>query len=62
MSQGFAAERSFAVLHRLDYNVWDAWLHPWRMQGQIRVREQPVLVTPNGVSYEMALMAIVGHG
>jgi hypothetical protein len=29
-----------------------------RMQGQIRVREQPVLVTRNGVSYEVALMAI----
>jgi hypothetical protein len=28
------------------------------MQGQIRVREQPVLVTRNGVSYEVALMAI----
>jgi hypothetical protein len=56
--RGFGAGRSFAVLHRLDYNVWDAWLHPWRMQGQIRVREQPVLVTRNGVSYEMALMAI----
>jgi hypothetical protein len=56
--RGFAAERSFAVLHRLDYNVWDAWLHPWRMQGQSRIREQPVLVTPNGVSYEMALMAV----
>jgi hypothetical protein len=56
--RGFEAERSFAVLHRLDCNVWDAWLHPLRMQGQIRVREQPVLVTRNGVSYEMALMAV----
>ena len=24
---GSQAGRSFAVLHRLDYNVWDAWLH-----------------------------------
>jgi hypothetical protein len=28
------------------------------MQGQIPVEEEPVLVTRNGVSYEMALMAI----
>jgi hypothetical protein len=52
------ADRSFAVLHRLDYNVWDAWLHPLRIQGQIRIQEQPVLLTRNGVSYEMALMAV----
>jgi hypothetical protein len=56
--RGFEAGRSFAVLHRLDYNVWDAWLHPFRMEGQVRVEEQPVLVTRNGVSYEMALMAV----
>jgi hypothetical protein len=55
---GFGADRRFAVLHRLDYNVWDAWLHPLRMQGQVPVEEQPVLVTRNGVSYEMALMAV----
>jgi hypothetical protein len=55
---GFEAGRSFAVLHRLDYDVWDAWVHPWRLPGQFPVREQPVLVTRNGVSYEMALMAV----
>jgi hypothetical protein len=56
--RGLEADKSFAVLHRLDYNVWDAWLVPLRMQGQIPVQEQPVLVTRNGVSYEMALMAV----
>jgi hypothetical protein len=55
---GFEAGRSFAVLHRLDYNVWDAWVHPLRLPGQSPVGEQPVLVTRNGVSYEMALMAV----
>jgi hypothetical protein len=56
--RGLKAGRSFAVLHRLDHNVWDAWLHPLRMQGQIPVQEEPLLVTRNGVSYEMALMAV----
>jgi hypothetical protein len=56
--KGPKAERNFAVLHRLDYNVWDAWLTPLQMQGQKPVREQPVLVTRNPVSYEMALMAV----
>ncbi len=57
-AKGFEAERSFAVLHRLDYNVWDAWLQPRRRPGQQPVPEQPVLVTRNGVSYELALMAV----
>ena len=57
-TRGFQAHHSFAVLHRLDYNVWGAWLHPSHLEGQI-VREQPpVLLTRNGVSYEMALMAV----
>jgi hypothetical protein len=55
---GAGADMSFAVLHRLDYQVWDGWLVPLRMDGQIPVQEQPVLVTRNGVSYEMALMAV----
>lgn len=56
--RGSGAGRSFAVLHRLDHNVWDAWLHPLRVQGQIPVTGQPILLTRNGVSYEMALMAV----
>lgn len=55
---GYEADISFGVLHRLDHNVWDGWVVPLRMQGQIPVEEEPVLVTRNGVSYEMALMAI----
>ena len=48
-----------AVLHRLDYKVWDAWLHPSHMEGPRLMTEPPVLLTRNGVSYEMALMAVV---
>lgn len=55
---GFKAEHHFAKLHRLDYNVWDAWLHPVREQGATVLDEQPVLLTRNGVSYEMALLAV----
>jgi hypothetical protein len=56
-TRGFLAERSLAVLHRLDYNVWDAWRHPTRVEGSRVVEEPPVLLTRNGVSYEMALAA-----
>jgi hypothetical protein len=55
---GSQAERSFAVLHRLDYNVWDAWLQPSHLEGQTVGEEPPVRLTRNGVSYEMALMAV----
>jgi hypothetical protein len=48
----------FAKLHRLDNNVWDAWLHPTHLEGQTAREEPPVLLTPNGASYEMALMAV----
>jgi hypothetical protein len=55
---GRQANRDFAVLHRLDYKVWDAWLHPSHME-ELRVVAAPsVLLTRNGVSYEMALAAI----
>jgi hypothetical protein len=54
---GSQADRSFAVLHRLDYNVWDAWLHPPHLEGQTNREEPPVRLTRNGVSYEMALTA-----
>jgi hypothetical protein len=48
-----SAGRTFAVLRRLDYNVWDAWLCPAAPDGQAGVR-----VTRNGVSYEMAFAAV----
>jgi hypothetical protein len=44
------------VLHRLDYNVWDAWLRPWPREGEDG--GPPVRLTRNGVSYEMALAAV----
>jgi hypothetical protein len=55
---GPKGEASFAKLHRLDCNVWDAWLTPLRMQGKFPVEEPPVLVTSNGDGYEMALAAV----
>jgi len=54
--RGSQADQSFAVLHRLDYQVWDAWQHPSYLEGQAVTVEPPVLLTRNGVSYEMALM------
>ena len=54
---GSRADHSFAVLHRLDHNVWDAWLHPSHPDGQTVTQEPPVRLTRNGVSYEMALTA-----
>jgi hypothetical protein len=56
-TRGFQANHSFAVLHRLDHNVWDAWLHPTHLDGSVVRKEPPVRLTRNGVSYEMALMA-----
>lgn len=50
---------SFAILHRLDNGIWDAWLHPGRIEDRRTVEDPPVLLTRNGVSYERALMAIV---
>jgi hypothetical protein len=51
-----SAGRTFAVL-RLDHNVWDAWLTPSHVRPSRR--EEPTdLLTPTGVSYEMALAAI----
>jgi hypothetical protein len=55
---GYQAEKDFAVLHRLDHKVWDAWLHPLHLEGHRVIREPPVLLTGNGVSYEMALAAV----
>jgi hypothetical protein len=55
---GFQANHDFAVLHRLDYNVWDAWLHFSRVEGYRVTEDPPVLLTRNGVSYELALAAV----
>jgi hypothetical protein len=42
-----SAGRTFAVLRRLEYHTWDAWLRPAGRR-----------VTRNGVSYEMAFAAV----
>jgi hypothetical protein len=55
---GLQAHHSFGVLHRLEYNVWDAWLHPTRATGQTVAEGRPRRLTRNGVSYEMALLAL----
>ena len=49
-----SAGRTFAVLRRLDYNVWDAWLRPPTSGGEAA----GVRVTRNAVSYEMAFVAV----
>jgi hypothetical protein len=49
-----SAGRTFAVLRRLDYNVWDAWLRPAAPGDEAA----GVRVTRNGVSYEMAFAAV----
>jgi hypothetical protein len=46
------------VLRRLGHSVWDAWLHPSYMEGQAVRYAPPVRLTPNDVSYELALMAV----
>lgn len=56
---GRLADHDFAVLHRLDYQVWDAWLQSVRLEGARVIDEPPELLTRNGVSYEMALAAVV---
>ena len=35
---GYRAEKDFAVLHRLDHKVWDAWLHPLHLEGHRVIR------------------------
>ena len=55
---GSRAGQRLAVLHRLDYNVWDAWQHPSYLDGQAVEGLPPVRLTRNGVSYELALMAV----
>jgi hypothetical protein len=57
-TKGRRGDKTLAVLHRLDHNVWDAWLHPTYMEGRALRQEPPVRLTPSDVSYEMALMAV----
>src|SRR5258708_14633628 len=52
---GMGGEAYFAALHRLADGTWDAWLTPSHVYSE----EEPTeLLTPAGVSYEMALAAI----
>lgn len=54
---GMGGERYFAALHRLADRTWDAWVTPSHVP--VSRREEPTeLLTPAGVSYEMALAAI----
>jgi hypothetical protein len=55
---GPRAGYSFAILHRLDYNVWDAWRQPPPRPEQTVAGALPVRLTRNGDSYEMALAAV----
>jgi len=48
------AGQTFAVLRRLEYHTWDAWLRPAGPPGAVRDRR----VTRNCVSYEMAFAAV----
>ena len=57
-TKGRRGDKTLAVLHHLGHNVWDAWLHPTYMEGQAVRYAPPVRLTPNDVSYEMALMAV----
>lgn len=50
-------EAYFAAMHRLTDGTWDAWVIPERVQ--VSGRQEPTeLLTPAGVSYEMALAFI----
>jgi hypothetical protein len=56
---GMGGEAYFAALHRFADGTWDAWLTPSHVP--VTWREEPTeLLTPAGVSYEMALAAIFG--
>jgi hypothetical protein len=49
-----SAGRTFAVLHRLDYHTWDAWLRP----ADAHDAAAGARVTRNCCSYEMAVAAV----
>lgn len=54
---GMGGEAYFAALHRLADGTWDAWLTPSHVP--VTGREEPTeLLTPAGVSYEMARAAV----
>jgi hypothetical protein len=54
---GLGGEAYFAALHRLADGTWDAWLTPSHVP--VSGGEEPTeLLTPAGVSYEMALAAV----
>ena len=54
---GMGGSAYFAAMHRLADGTWDAWLTPSRVPA--RTRQEPTeLLTPAGVSYEMALAAV----
>jgi hypothetical protein len=57
-TKGRRGDKTFAVLHRLDYNVWHTWLQPSHLEGQIVREKTAVRLTRDGVSYEMALRAV----
>jgi hypothetical protein len=57
MGLGTRGGENFAELHRLDSNVWDAWLQRSPPEGE-RHLDPAVRLTRDGVSYEMALMAV----
>jgi hypothetical protein len=57
------ASRSFAKLHRLDHNVWDAWLHPAHLEGHTVREEPPVRLTPQRRQLrDGAHGSLPGHG
>jgi hypothetical protein len=55
---GMGGEAYFAALHRLADGTWDAWLTPSHVQPS-RSEEPTELLTPAGVSNEMALAAVL---
>jgi hypothetical protein len=56
---GQGGEAYFAALHRFADGTWDAWVTPSRANVSHLRREEPTeLLTPLGVSYEMALAAV----
>jgi hypothetical protein len=56
---GQGGEEYFAALHRFADGTWDAWVKPSRTRvSHLRWEEPTELLTPAGVSYELALAAV----
>ena len=56
---GQGGETYFAALHRFADGTWDAWVTPSHADVSHLRREEPTeLLTPAGVSYELALTAV----